>query len=382
MIYAPPALADVIPPLNMSFETVSVNEIVKDQIYLGNLSAAQSQATLKRLGTTHILSVCPEYPSTGPNHLTIAVNDSEYDNILIHLPEACNFIETALKNNGKVLVHCAMGISRSATVVAAYLMKTRRMSRSAAIKFIKQRRPKIHPNYGFIKQLEAFAECQYNPCPTNSAYCHWKRQQKRNVTQFLNQMADTTIILPDKLLLSSEFPEDVCQAESLILDAGITHLLSISPTIIPSAALTNLRKHQHINLTDQKSGLLLALPGLCLFIKEAIESGGQVLVHSLVETTACIAVCAFLMFANGLSDKEALAKIHKELFKECHYNPTLKNPLVSEWVNPGTSPIPNPKSGLATDIRGIAAEIMSETGFDMSAFGKALAAIQRRVEVE
>lgn len=60
----------------------------------------------------------------------------------------------------------------------------------------------IHPNYGFIKQLEAFAECQYNPCPSSSVYCRWKRHQKRNVTQFLNQMVDTSIILPDKLLLS------------------------------------------------------------------------------------------------------------------------------------------------------------------------------------
>ncbi|KAG6839051.1 hypothetical protein C0991_006340, partial [Blastosporella zonata] len=84
------------------------------------LSAALSPETTKRLGTTHIVSVCPEYPSTGPNHLTIAVDDSEYDNILIHLPGACQFIEAALKSGGRVLVHCVMGISRSATVVAAY----------------------------------------------------------------------------------------------------------------------------------------------------------------------------------------------------------------------------------------------------------------------
>ncbi|KAG6808901.1 hypothetical protein H0H93_016355, partial [Arthromyces matolae] len=136
----------------------SVNEIIPGQIYLGNLSAARSQDTLKKLGVTHVVSVCPEYPSTGPNHLTIPIEDTEYDNILIQLPTACEFIEAALKSQGKVLVHCVMGISRSTTVIAAYLMKTRKMSRSAAIKFIKQRRPEVHPNYGFIKQLEAFAE--------------------------------------------------------------------------------------------------------------------------------------------------------------------------------------------------------------------------------
>ncbi|KAG6908359.1 hypothetical protein DXG01_005177 [Tephrocybe rancida] len=356
----------------MTFGLPSVNEIVKGQIYLGNLSAALSTETVKKLGTTHILSVCPEYPSTGPNHLTIAVDDSEYDNILIHLPDACQFIEAALKCDGKVLVHCVMGISRSTTVVAAY------------------RRPEVHPNYGFITQLETFAECQYLPSPTNPIYRRWKRQHERNVTQFLNQMIDTTTIIPNQLHLSSEFPENVCQAESLILDAGITHLLSISPEQIPYAALTCLHKHKHIELPPQRKGdLLLALPDACQFIQGAIEGGGQVLVHSLVETTACIVVCAFLMSSNGLPNKESFAHIqsalplfnptksfsrHLELFEACQYHPSLDSPLVQDWVASETSPTPTPMSG----ISGIAASVMSETGIDMSAFGDALAAIQRR----
>lgn len=52
--------------------------------------------------------------------MVVAVQDSEYEDILIHLPGACLFIETALSCGGRVLVHCVMGISRSATVVCAY----------------------------------------------------------------------------------------------------------------------------------------------------------------------------------------------------------------------------------------------------------------------
>jgi len=52
--------------------------------------------------------------------MVIPVQDSEYEDLLIHLPNACLFIETALSHGGKVLVHCVMGISRSATVVCAY----------------------------------------------------------------------------------------------------------------------------------------------------------------------------------------------------------------------------------------------------------------------
>lgn len=126
----------LIPPAMLS---PSVDSIVEDRIYLGkyvfsrhvhhpsmtyplvrSLLAATCEDTRNKLGITHILSVCPDYPSTGPNHLAIAVDDSEYEDLLIHLPEACRFVQSALEKGGKVLVHCVMGISRSTTVVCAY----------------------------------------------------------------------------------------------------------------------------------------------------------------------------------------------------------------------------------------------------------------------
>jgi hypothetical protein len=52
--------------------------------------------------------------------MTIPVDDSQYSDILIELPKACQFIEEAISEGGKVLVHCVMGISRSATIICAY----------------------------------------------------------------------------------------------------------------------------------------------------------------------------------------------------------------------------------------------------------------------
>lgn len=52
--------------------------------------------------------------------MAIHVDDVTYENILIRLPEACQFIEKAIDNGGKIYVHCMMGVSRSVTVVCAY----------------------------------------------------------------------------------------------------------------------------------------------------------------------------------------------------------------------------------------------------------------------
>jgi dual specificity phosphatase 12 len=52
--------------------------------------------------------------------MAIHVDDYDDENILIRLPEACQFLEEALDGGAKVYVHCMMGVSRSVTVVCAY----------------------------------------------------------------------------------------------------------------------------------------------------------------------------------------------------------------------------------------------------------------------
>lgn len=91
--------------------------------------AARSTRSLAENKITHILSVCTdpipsEVPEAGIRHKRIAVEDVDYADLLIHLPAACDFIEQALNSGGVVLVHCVQGLSRSATVVAAYCKQT------------------------------------------------------------------------------------------------------------------------------------------------------------------------------------------------------------------------------------------------------------------
>lgn len=70
-------------------------------------------------------------------------------------PPLC-FADSIKNAGGRVFVHCQAGISRSATICLAYLMRTNRVKLDEAFEFVKQRRSIISPNFSFMGQLLQF----------------------------------------------------------------------------------------------------------------------------------------------------------------------------------------------------------------------------------
>ncbi|KAH9994146.1 protein-tyrosine phosphatase-like protein [Russula compacta] len=329
--------------------TRNIDTILDGQLYIGNLAAAKSIELRRQFGITHVVSVCQDYPLQGPNHLVISVQDSEYDDILIHLPDACRFIQNTLDGGGRVLVHCFMGISRSATVIAAYLMSTRHIPVHKAIAIIKRARPQVQPNYGFIKELHAFQACHYSPSPTDATYRAWKRRHRQDVTSFLNSLSDTTVIIPERLSLSSDFPTNLEQAACLVTYLGLTHCISLSPSAtFPS----NIGlKHNHIDLPQSnRMDLLFALPAICKYIQDTLDNRGRILVHCLTESTAAIVICAYLMWSRRASYKQAYRTLQEalplfnatdsftrllELYAACNFAPSTDHPALQDWLGIG-----------------------------------------------
>ncbi|KAJ8481519.1 hypothetical protein ONZ45_g9981 [Pleurotus djamor] len=164
----------------------NVDAIIDDRLFLGNVTAARSSRSLTERRVTHILSVCTdaipaELAESGLTHMRLPVEDVDYADLLVHLPRAVHFIDQALRGGGNVLVHCSQGLSRSAAVVAAYLMFSHRVNMTQALEMIRRRRPQIWVNPGFQEQLVLYELCQYNPGPSNGIYVNWRNTLARHL---------------------------------------------------------------------------------------------------------------------------------------------------------------------------------------------------------
>jgi dual specificity phosphatase 12 len=88
----------------------------------------------------------------------IRSEDHPNTNLLQHFSAAVAYIDAALTQGGGVFVHCAMGKSRSATLVCAYLIWKDGLSPTAALEQVCEGRPVCDPNPGFKEQLEVWWE--------------------------------------------------------------------------------------------------------------------------------------------------------------------------------------------------------------------------------
>ncbi|SMQ55908.1 unnamed protein product [Zymoseptoria tritici ST99CH_3D7] len=141
--------------------TTTLDRVHRDlNFYIGGLFNLRAKAALRAANITHILSVLKlpldEKLFEGYAHHVVEVDDVDDENLLEHFPATNEFIREGLEGGGGVLVHCAMGKSRSATCAIAYLMHTLHLSPSSALSSIRESRPLCEPNEGFWRQLEVY----------------------------------------------------------------------------------------------------------------------------------------------------------------------------------------------------------------------------------
>ncbi|GMR31174.1 hypothetical protein PMAYCL1PPCAC_01369 [Pristionchus mayeri] len=147
-----------------------IDKIV-DGVYLTGASAvitAEGRERLKQLEISHVLTVSAmpineESRVKGVEYEYVYALDNPCQDLLESgaIDKSVEFIDRAVKGGGRIVVHCEVGMSRSVTMVAAYLMHRFKWDEAKAVTQIQLHRPIAFPNEGFLAQLRIYRRLGY-----------------------------------------------------------------------------------------------------------------------------------------------------------------------------------------------------------------------------
>lgn len=141
--------------------------MIEPNLYLSGEKEASCIETLRKYKITHILTI-NDYPLTSNvkdklSYMTvkfICLPDMCSSDLLSYFDETYEYIRNGLFK-GAVLVHCRMGVSRSATIVIAYLMKKYGIGYREALEKVRVKRC-VYPNMGFATQLQRYKDMGFS----------------------------------------------------------------------------------------------------------------------------------------------------------------------------------------------------------------------------
>lgn len=124
-------------------------------LYLTSVYGATKENIIKK-GITLLVNSAQELPKQeigGVESIKLFLDDTPYALINVYFDRMADKIHEHTLRGGRSLVHCVLGVSRSTSLVLAYLMKYKNMSLKNAFDFVASRRPCVRPNPGFWRQL-------------------------------------------------------------------------------------------------------------------------------------------------------------------------------------------------------------------------------------
>ena len=137
------------------------SEIARRRLYLGNAIHSGNAKILQDLHITHIINVSRLMANVFEHKHAVAIvyyripiGDTAKAKIEDHFETSFQYIERVLSDDScRILVHCQHGISRSASIVIAYLIKKHTWTYAHSLAFVKKRRRSATPNKSFAKKL-------------------------------------------------------------------------------------------------------------------------------------------------------------------------------------------------------------------------------------
>ena len=163
----------------VDLENESISRIT-DRLYVGSRPEPTDLDRLKREGITHVVS-CLEahelesvaFLSSELDTLAVPLRDGMDQDIAASFPSFFDFVSRV---EGKVLVHCQAGVSRSATLATAWLMRSRQKRFFEAFQQVRNQRPGVLPNIGFASQLQHLEHALVPEQPGPSSLARYLRE--------------------------------------------------------------------------------------------------------------------------------------------------------------------------------------------------------------
>jgi hypothetical protein len=136
---------------------------IKNNIYLGSSFNAANKTMLDKQNIKYIINITAEITNYYPNDITYVnykMHDNNKESILNYLEDSYKKIKQFQENNnGNILIHCFMGASRSATLVAYYLMREYNLEPYHIYKLLKKRRKLVNPTKLLYNDLKRIKKC-------------------------------------------------------------------------------------------------------------------------------------------------------------------------------------------------------------------------------
>jgi len=133
------------------------SEVIKNSLFISSHQVSGDIEALRRHGITHIVNtardVCNNHFPGQFNYLTYYLKDTNNEDISTVFYRTLRWIDDSMQRGGRVLVHCREGVSRSSTIIIAYLMWRYAIPFETAHERIRRVRPICNPNTGFTCQL-------------------------------------------------------------------------------------------------------------------------------------------------------------------------------------------------------------------------------------
>jgi predicted protein tyrosine phosphatase len=131
-------------------------DLIVTSLYLSSAAASGERDFIQKNRIVAIVNCCYSLPNIFPTTLAyknVRIDDSLDAPLMDYIPSTIKFIEEYMKQ-GSVLVHCMAGISRSVSVVIAFLMKSQQLTYDDALTLVKTRRSVAKPNEWFASELK------------------------------------------------------------------------------------------------------------------------------------------------------------------------------------------------------------------------------------